>query len=131
MQGVALLLDFEHAWRGGEVLLLVKGLLEALACLGHFLLYLLIVLSYLILDEHICTIALLRVAIVDEGIVESIDVAAGLPDGRMHEDGAVDTHDVLVEQHHGLPPILLDIVLQFNTILTVVIDGAESVVDLT
>ena len=131
MQGIALLLDLEHARRCGKILLFIERLLEALTSLSHFLLDLLIVFCQLILDEHICTIALLRVAVVDEGIVECIDVAAGLPDGRMHEDGAVDAHDVLVEQHHGLPPILLDIVLQFNTILTVVIDGAESVVDLT
>ena len=47
------------------------------------------------------------------------------------EDGRVDAHDVLVQQRHGLPPILFDIVFQLHTELTVVVNGAETVVDFT
>ena len=46
-------------------------------------------------------------------------------------DGRVDAHDILVKQHHALPPILLDVVFQFHTILTVVIDCGETIVDIT
>ena len=47
----------------------------------------------------------------------------------MHEDGGIDTDDVLVEQHHRLPPILLYVVLELYAVLAIVIDRAEAVVD--
>ena len=46
----------------------------------------------------------------------------------MHEDSTVDAHDVLVKQHHRLPPVLLYIVLQFHTILPIIIDCSQSIV---
>jgi len=58
-------------------------------------------------------------------------VAGSLPDGGVHEDGRVDAHDVLVEQSHRLPPVLFDIIFEFNAELTVVIDCAQSVIDFT
>jgi hypothetical protein len=58
-------------------------------------------------------------------------VSGGLPDGGVHEDGGVDAHDVLMEQHHALPPIFLDVVFQFHTILAVVIDSGQTVVNIT
>ena len=57
------------------------------------------------------------------------DVAGSLPHGRVHEDGGVDTHDIAVHQHHRLPPIFLDIILKLNAVLTVVIHGGETVVN--
>jgi len=48
----------------------------------------------------------------------------------VHEDAGVDTHDVLVEQHHRLPPILFDIVLELYSILTIVINGGKAVVNI-
>ena len=124
MESVALLLRLLHALRSLQILSLVEAVAETLTSLLHFLLDLLVVLGNLILDEHIGTIALLRVAVVDEGIVEGIHVSAGLPYRRVHEDGRVDTHDVLVQHRHGLPPVLLNVILQLNTVLTVVIHGA-------
>jgi len=56
-------------------------------------------------------------------------VAAGFPDAGVHEDGAVEPHDVLVHLHHSLPPSLLDIVFQLYTQLAVVIHSGEAVVD--
>ena len=84
----------------------------------------------MILDEDVGAVALLAVLVVDQGIVESIHVAGGLPDARVHEDGAVQTHDVLVHLHHSFPPVLLDIILQLHAQLTVVVDSGEAVVDL-
>ena len=129
MQRVALGFGLSHTRACLEILLLIEAVAEALAGFLHFLLNLVVVLCNLVLNQYIGTITLLRVAVVDEGIVESIHVAAGLPNGGMHEDGRVDAHNVLVEQHHRFPPILLDIVFQLNTVLTVIINGTESVVN--
>ena len=59
MERVALLLVFQHACVCGAELCLVERIAEAFACLCHFLLYLLVVFCYLVLDEHIGTIAFL------------------------------------------------------------------------
>ena len=129
VQCVALLLDFGHARRCCEVLLFVERIAESLAGFFHFLLDFLVVFRHLILNEHVGAIAFFRVAVVNQRVVERIDMARGLPNRRMHENGRVETHDVLVEQDHRLPPILLDIVFQLHAVLTVVIDRAESVVN--
>ena len=47
----------------------------------------------------------------------------------MHEDGRVYAHYVLMQQHHALPPILLYVVLQFNTVLPVVVHRGQTVID--
>ena len=49
----------------------------------------------------------------------------------MHEDGAVDADDVLVQQGHRLPPVTLDIVFQLNAVLCIVINRAQAVIDFT
>ena len=56
-------------------------------------------------------------------------MSTGFPDGGVHEDGAVDAHDVVVKQHHALPPVLLDIILQFYAILSVIIYSTEAIVN--
>ena len=129
VQGVALGLVLQHAGVGRAELGFIEGVAILLGSLGHFLVDFLVVLGYLVLDEHVGAVALLRVAVVDEGVVEGIHMSAGLPDGGVHEDGRVDAHDVLVEQHHALPPVLLDVVLQFHAVLTVVVHSSQSVID--
>ena len=124
MEGIALLLCFLHALAGGQELLLVESILETLAGLLDFLLDFLVVLGNLVLNQDVGAIALLRVAVVNEGVIESIDMARGLPYRRVHEDSRVDTHDVLVQHRHGLPPVLLNVILQLHAVLTVIIDGA-------
>ena len=131
VEGIALLDEFAHAAVGGAEFGFVKRLFEALAALGHFFFDLLVVLGHLVLDEDVGAVAFLGILVVDERIVEGIDVSGSLPDGGVHEDGRVDAHDVLVQQRHGLPPILFDIVFQLHTELTVVVNGAETVVDFT
>ncbi len=49
----------------------------------------------------------------------------------MHENGGVYAYYILVQAYHSLPPVVLDIVLQFYTELAVIVDGGESVVDFT
>ncbi len=100
VQGVALLLELDDATVGGAELSLVEGFAETLGSLGYLLVNLLVVLRHLILDEHIGAVALLGVAVVDEGVVEGVHVAAGLPCCGVHEDGSVDADDILVQQHH-------------------------------
>ena len=131
VEGVALALKFKDAAIGGTELCLVKGIAEALAGLGDFLVDLLIVLGHLVLNEDIGAIALLRIAVVDEGVVESIHVTAGLPRRGVHENSGIDADDVLMQEHHRLPPVLLDVVLQLHAVLSVVIDSAEAIVDIT
>ena len=130
VEGVALGEELSYFRRCGTILLLVEILLETLACFLHLLLYLLLVLGYLVFDEDIGTIALLGVTVVYERVVESIDVAGCLPYCRVHEYSRIDTHDILMHEHHVLPPVLLDIVFQFDTVLTVVIYSAQSVINL-
>ena len=129
MQGVALGLVFEHAGIRRAELRLVEGLAEALGGLGHLLVDLLVVLGNLVFDQHVRAVALLAVAVVNERVIKGVDVPRRLPDGRVHKDGAVQTDDVVVQQHHALPPILLDIVFQLHAVLTIVVHGAEPVVD--
>lgn len=54
-------------------------------------------------------------------------VTAGLPHGGVHEDGGINTDDVVVEQHHRVPPVFLDVVLQFYAVWSVIVDGCEAI----
>ena len=126
VQGVALLLMLEHTGVGGAELSLIKGVAKLLGGFLHLLVNLLLVLRNLVLDEVVGAITLLRVTVVDEGVVEGINVAAGLPHGGVHENSGVNADDVVVEQHHGVPPVFLDIVFQFNAVWSVIIDGGEA-----
>ena len=124
MQIITLLLGFLHTLTGLQILSLIETVAETLAGLLYLLLDLLVVLRDLILDQHVSTITLLRVAVVDQGIVESIHMSRSLPYRRVHKDGAVDAHDILVQHRHSLPPILLNIILQLHAVLTVVVNGS-------
>jgi 2-polyprenyl-6-methoxyphenol hydroxylase-like FAD-dependent oxidoreductase len=46
---------------------------------------------------------------VDHWVAESIHVSGSLPDARMHNDGGVQSRDVVPEPGHGIPPELLDV----------------------
>ena len=48
----------------------------------------------------------------------------------MHEDGGVYAYDILVQAHHRLPPVILDIVLELHAQLTIVVHGPQAVVNL-
>ena len=131
VQSIALSSNFEHTTVGGAEFFFVEGFLETLATLSHFFLNLLVIFCELIFDKHVSAIAFLRILVVNQGIVKRIYVTRSLPNSGVHEDGRVDAHDVLVEQSHRLPPVLFDIIFEFNAELTVVIDCAQSVIDFT
>ena len=119
-----------HVGVGGAELRLIEGLAELAARLVDLLGDLLLVLADVLLQQHVRPVALLAVLVVDQRIVEGVHVAAGLPHGGVHEDGRVDAHDVLVELHHGLPPVAADVGLQLGAVRAVVVRGAQAVVDL-
>ena len=129
MHGIILCLFTEHVRIGCPELLLVEGLPEFAASLLHLLVHLLLDLCEIILDEHIRTISLLGVLVVDERVIESAYVTRCLPDLRMHENAGIDSHYILVEPGHRIPPIGLDVVLEFNTELSIVIDSTQSIID--
>ena len=54
--------------------LLVEALAEAFACFGYFFLNLLVVLSELVLDKHVCAVAFFAILIIYEWIVECVHV---------------------------------------------------------
>ena len=87
MKSIALSLSLLNALAGFHIFLFIERVAETLACLSNFLLNLLFVFCNLILDQYIGTIALLRVTVVDERVVECVNVAAGLPYCWVHKDG--------------------------------------------
>ncbi len=127
---VNLLLILQHTAVGLAEHLLVE-VFETLAGLLNLLVDFLLDFGDMVLDEHIGAVALLGVLVVNQRVIESVHVAGSLPNGRVHKDAAVQTDDVLVVLHHRFPPILLDVVFQFNAILAVVINGAQAVVNFT
>ncbi len=130
MHGVALGLRLGDTGRGLAVLDLVEIGTEPLAGLFYLLLDLFVLLGEPLLDQHVGTVALLRILVVDQRIVEGAHVARSLPRAGVHEDRSVDADDVAVELDHRIPPVTLDVVLQLDTVLTVIVDGTQSVVDL-
>ena len=63
------------------------------------------------------------------GVGEGVQVAGGLPDGGVHDDGGVEAFHVLAVAHHEAPPTLLDVALQFAPQRTVVPEAGEAAID--
>ena len=131
MQCITLCLKFQHFWTGSTIFLFVEILLKTFCSLGYFLLYFLIVFSHLILNQNICTITLLTIAVINQRIIECIYMTRSLPDRWMHKNCRINTYNIIMKKHHTLPPILLDIVLQLYTVLTIIINGCQSIIDFT
>src|SRR5438093_3214639 len=74
--------------------------------------------------------ATLAVLAVGHRVGEGLDVAAGLPDARVHDDGGVDANDVVAHLDHGPPPGALDVVLELDAEGAVVPEAADAAVDL-
>ena len=58
-------------------------------------------------------------------------MATRFPYRGVHKDACIDTNDIVMKQYHAFPPVLFNIVFQLNTILTIVINGCKSVINLT
>ena len=131
VQCVAFSLMFQYTRVCAAELSLIKSIAEFLGSLGYFLVDFLVVFGNLIFNQHIGTVTFLRVAVINQRIIERINMSRSLPDGRMHEDSRVKSHDIFMEQHHALPPVLFDIVFQFHTHLTVIVYSSQSIVNFT
>ena len=57
-------------------------------------------------------------------------MAAGFPDGPVHEDGTVQTDDVVPHLGHGFPPMFLQVALQLGPEGAVVPGAVQAPVDL-
>jgi hypothetical protein len=73
---------------------------------------------------------LLAVAAVDERVGEGGDVTRCFPHLRRHQDGGVETDDVVAALDHGPPPRLFDVALEEDAEGPVVPGGPEAPVDL-
>lgn len=68
----------------------------------------------------------------DQGVGEVLNVAGGLPDFGVHEDGGVEADDgevVALVVDHGAPPGVLDVAFEFGAEGAVVPGGVEAAVD--
>ena len=72
------------------------------------------------LFEGIGPVTLVAVQALDQGVVEYGDMTRGLPDGRGQNDRGIDADHVASGDHHGPPPLTLDVVLEGNTQGTIV-----------
>ena len=130
MQSVEMCLVLQYAGVGGAELRLVESVAKTLARFLHLLVDFLLNLCQLFLNEHVGTITFLRVAVIYQRVVESVHVSRCFPHRRVHEDSGIYAHDVLVQEGHRVPPITLDVVLQFHTILAVVVHRRQTVINL-
>jgi len=128
---IAFSLMLQHTCIGAAELCFIKSFSKLFGGFGNFLVDFIIVFSQLVLNQNIGTIAFLRVAVVNQGVIESVNVSRCLPDSRVHKNCRIDTHDIFVQQHHALPPILFDVILQLHSHLTVIIDSTQSVINIT
>ncbi len=72
----------------------------------------------------------LALATINHRISEMLNVAARLPDTRLHQDRGVDALDVVAKRHRP-PPFFFDVPEQFNTKRAVVPASAQTTVNLT
>ena len=115
--------------RSFAVLGFVESLSETLAGFLHLLLDLLVLLGEPVFDQHVGTVTLLRVLVVDQRVVERADMSRSLPRTGVHEDRGVDAHDILMQLDHRIPPVALDVVFQLHAVLSVVVHRSQTVVD--
>ena len=113
-----------------EKLVLVKSISKTFSRLVDFLFNLFLNFSDVIFYEHISPIPFFGIFIIDQRVIEGIDVARGLPGRRVHKNSSVDPNDILIELHHRLPPVFLYVLLEFCPILCVVVNSAQTVVNL-
>src|SRR5574344_1209217 len=97
MKGITLLEMFQHTRICFTELLFIESITETFSSLGHLFIYFFIVLGNLVFDKNICAVTFFRITVVDKGIIESIDMSGSFPYRRMHKDGRIKTHDILVQ----------------------------------
>ena len=77
----------------------------------------------IILDQNIRTVTFFRILIIDQRIIERIYVSRSFPGSWMHKNRRIDTHDIFIQLHHRLPPVVAEILLQLSAHLTIIVHG--------
>ena len=108
--------------------LFIETFAELPAAFLDFLVDFLLYLCQIVLYQHVGAVSFLGILVVDERIVEGRNMSRSHPGSGLHEDCGVYAHDVLVETRHRIPPVLLDVVLQFDSELAVVVYGRKTVI---
>ena len=80
-------------------------------------------------EKLVGTVAELGLFAIDHGVGETIHVAGGLPNLRMHDDGGIKALYVVAALHKVAPPSLLNIVTQLDSEGAVVIEAVVAAVD--
>lgn len=62
-------------------------------------------------------------------IGEGLDMAARLPDGRMHDDRGIKADDIVAISSHRAPPGVAQVTLQLGTQWAIVPEAADAAVD--
>ena len=97
---------------------------------GHPVLRSLSVLGLIGLDEVVLAVTVMAVEAFDERVDEGLDVTGGFPHALGQDDRRVEADDVLASADEGLPPLGLDVVLEFDAKRAVVPRRAGTTVDL-
>ena len=90
---------------------LIESVTEFLCGFRHFLIYFLLDLAQMVLDQNVRTVTFLRVLVIDQRIIKSVNMAGSFPDSRVHKNSGINTHYILMQQSHAIPPIFLYIIL--------------------
>ena len=118
-----------YAWIGLAEQSLIETVAETLTGLGNLFFYLVVEFGYVFLDQDVGAIALLAVAVVDQRIIEGVHMSGCLPYSGMHENRGINTYDIFMKKGHGVPPIPFDIIFQLHAVLTIVINGRQTIVN--
>ena len=105
VQGIAFLGILHYTRIGAAIKVSVERITETFGSFIYLFCYLLVEFSQNIFYQHIGSITLFAVAVVDKRVVECVDVPRSLPRGRMHKYGSVYAYHIIVEAGHSLPPI--------------------------
>ena len=107
----------------------IKGGSKPLPGLHHLFLGFLANFLRIFLDQNVSAVAFFAVFVVDQRVVEGINVPTGAPHRGVHKNCGIQSDDVVLHLHHGLPPVGSQVVFEHYSVLTVVIDGAESAIE--
>jgi hypothetical protein len=80
-------------------------------------------------EQLVGAVALLAGFAVHERVAEAGDVAGGLPDLRVHDDGGLEADDIVTAADHVVPPAVADVFLELGAERAVVEETVEAAVD--
>jgi len=78
--------------------------------------------------QVIHTIAFIAILVIDHRVTEIIYVAACFPNGWVHKNSSVNTHNVFVHLCHAFPPFVTQVFFQLGTQLAIIIYCTQSII---